>query len=185
MKKLEIILLCSLLAVCCTTNGKSSIFTDLNESEESAETSGVSDYESQWFQYPDSNLRDLHDLVVVKYYVNGDTLFSSEKYHFVSLGYSWDTDTTLAYSHIIFFDRKQNPDSNGWYRIVIDKENIPREPGTHISSIVLRAYMGEKSDYKHQPHADAHLFNATREVAPGKDRNVLSPELSKLYQTIR
>lgn len=184
MKSLIVGISSLLLAVSCT-NHRNNVFTELNGSENAAITSGASDYESQWFQYPDSNLRDLHNLCVVKYYVNGDTLFTSEKYHFVSLGYSRDADTTLAYSHIIFFDRKQEKDANGWYQIVIDKETIPREPGTHISSIALRAYMGEKYDYKHQPHADAHLFNATREVAPGRDRNVLSPELSKLYQTIR
>lgn len=184
MNYLKIIIPSMILMVGCTNHGNN-VFTELNGSENAAMTSDVSDYESQWFQYPDSNCIDLHNLCVVKYYVNDDTLFTSEKYHFVSLGYSWDADTTLAYSHIIFFDRKQNLDRNGWYRIVIDKENIPREPGTHISSIALRAYMGEKYDYKHSPHADAHLFNATKEVAPGRDRKVLSPELSKLYETIR
>lgn len=185
MKSLKLVIPILLFAVGCT-NHSSSIFTELNDDENVAFTTGMSDYESQWFQYPDSNLRDLHNLVVVKYYVNGDTLFSSEKYHFMSLGYSWDADTTMAYMHMIFFDRKQNPDSNGWYRIVIDKENIPREPGTHISSIALRSYFGEKyPDYKHRPHADAMLFNATKEVGVGRDRNVLSPQLSKLYETIK
>lgn len=184
MKGLLIFMPFLLSLVCCSQNSKSK-FTELNESEKAAVTSGECNYESQWFQYPDSNLRDLHNLLVVKYYVNGDTLFTSEKYHFVSLGYSWDVDTTLAYQHIIFFDRKQKPDSNGWYRTVIDKENIPREPETHISSIALRSYCGDSYDYKHKPHADAMLFNATKEVASGRDRNVLSPKLLKLYETIR
>lgn len=184
MKSLKLVIPMLVLAVGCT-NHRNNVFTELNDAENAAFTSGVSDYESQWFQYPDSNLRDLHNLCVVKYYVDGDTIFTSEKYHFVSLSYSWDADTTLAYSHIIFFDRKQNPDNNRWYRIVIDKENIPREPGTHISSIALRSYCGDKYDYKHRPHADAMLFNATKEAGAGRDRNVLSSQLSKLYETIK
>lgn len=174
-----------LLSLAGCTNHRSTVFNELNDSETASSTAVEADYESQWFQYPDSTCLYLNNLCVVKYYVNGDTLFTSEKYHFVSLGYSWDANSTLAYMHMIFFDRKQEMDSNGWYRIVIDKDNIPREPGTHISSIALRSYMGEKYDYKHNPHADAHLFNATKEVTAGRDRNILSPQLSKLYKTIR
>lgn len=184
MKRLSIIIP-FLLSLAGCTNHRSTVFNELNDSETASPTAVEAEYESQWFQYPDSTCRYLNNLCVVKYYVNGDTLFTSEKYHFVSLGYSWDADSTLAYMHMIFFDRKQEMDSNGWYRIVIDKDNIPREPGTHISSIALRSYMGEKYDYKHNPHADAHLFNATKEVPAGRDRNILSPQLSKLYKTIR
>lgn len=173
-----------ILLVGCKTETRN-IFTELNDSDYAALTTGLTDYESQWFQYPDSSYQNLNNLLVVKYYVNGDTIFTSEKYHFITLGYSWDKDSTQAYQHIIFFDRSQSPDSDGWYRIVIDKTNIPREPETHISSIALRSYCGDKYDYKHKPHADAHLFNATKEIGAARDRNTLSPQLSKLYEIIK
>lgn len=184
MKCLSIIIPC-LLSLAGCTNHRSTVFTELNDSEIASPTTAGADYESQWFQYPDSTCRYLNDLCVVKYYVNKDTIFTSEKYHFLTLGYSWDVDTTLAYTHIIFFDRSQKADSDGWYKLIIDKENIPREPDTHISSIALRSYCGDKYDYKHKPHADAMLFNATKEAGAGRDRNILSPQLSKLYETIR
>lgn len=146
----------------------------------------MADYESQWFQYPDSSCLNLNDLLVVKYYVNGNTIFTSEKYYFMTLGYSWDKDSTLAYQHIIFFDRSQSPNNDGWYQIVIDKTNIPREPDTHFSSIALRSYCGDKyPDYRHKPHADAMLFNATKEIVSARDRNILSPELNKLYEIVK
>lgn len=184
MLKLKILSVALVLLTGCK-NVTKSIFTELNDFDDVAPTTGVTDYETQWFQYPDSTAREREDLCVVKYYVNGDTIFTSEKYHFISLGYSWDADTTLAYAHIIFFDRNQNVDSRGWYQLVIDKDNIPREPGTHISSIALRCYCGDKYDYRHRPHADAHLFNATREIWAARDRNVLSPQLEKLYDIIK
>ena len=185
MGKLKILSMTFILLVGCKPDYRS-IFTVLNENEEAAPTRGVTDFESQWFQYPDSTCRNLNNLCVVKYYVNGDTVFTSEKYHFVSLGYSRDEDCTLAYQHIIFFDRSQKSNSDGWYMIRIDKSNIPREPNTHISSIALRAYYGDRYDNTEgRPHADAHLFNATKEVGAASDRNVLSPQLEKLYEFIK
>lgn len=146
---------------------------------------GTAEYETQMFCYPDSTCRHLIDLCEVRYYVEDSIIYTSEKYHFITLGYSWDNDTTLAYTHMIFFDRRQEADSTGWYKLVIDKNNIPREPGTHISSIALRSYCGDKYDYKHLPHADAMLFNATKEIASARERNTLSPQLSKLYELIK
>ena len=173
-----------LLAVSC--NGRhNNIFTELNGIENVSSTSGIEDFETQWFQYPDSTYLKLENLCVVKYYVSGDTLFTSEKYHFLTLGYSWDEDSTLAYQHMIFFDKSQQSDSNGWYHIVIDKNNIPREPATHISSIALRSYLGDKYDYRNKPHADAHLYNATKEIVAGRERITLSPQLQKLYSIIK
>lgn len=47
-------------------------------------------------------------------------------------------------------------------------------------------YIGNKyEDRVGAPMANAYLFNATEEMAPAKDRNILSPELRKLYETIK
>lgn len=141
------------------------------------------EYESQWFSYPDSTYTGRATLCKVNYYVSGDTLYTSEKYHFLTLVYSWETDSTLAYQHIVFFDREQT-DSAGWYRLPLNREEIPREPQTYLSGIVLRSYMGDKYDYKNKPHADAYLYNIFRGVS---DDNVqhLTPELQKLLPIIQ
>ncbi len=146
--------------------------------------SKTTQYETGWFSFPDSTYSHRIKLCEVKYYVNQDTLFTSEKYHFLTLGYSWNDDDSQAYQHIIYFDKRQQP-CNGWYHIVIDSMTIPREPDTHLSSIVLRSYVGDKYDYKNRPHANAYLFNATTEIEADRDRNKLSKELSKLYNIIK
>ncbi len=65
MLKFKLIFLASLLLASCNKENKN-IFTELNNSESVSQTTGVSDYESQWFQYPDSTCRKLLDLCVVK-----------------------------------------------------------------------------------------------------------------------
>ena len=141
------------------------------------------EYESQWFSYPDSTYTGRNRLCEVNYYVSGDTLYTSEKYHFLTLVYSWETDSSLAYQHMVFFDREQT-DSAGWYRLPLNREAIPREPQTYLSGIVLRSYMGDKYDYKHKPHADAYLYNIFRNVSDDDVRQ-LTPELQKLLPTIK
>lgn len=150
-------------------------------------TDSVSEgYESQWFSYPDSTYRNRIDVCKVKYYVGGNIIYTSEKYHFLTLAYSWDCDNTLAYQHIVFFDKSQERDAGGWYTIVINRDDIPREPDTHLSGIVLRNYIGDKYTCNTgDPHADAYLYNSSLELSAGKDRNTLSPQLTKLLPIIR
>lgn len=41
------------------------------------------------------------------------------------------------------------------------------------------------ADVEDKPHANAYLYNATLEIASGMDRNALSPQLKKLYPTLK
>lgn len=169
MKDILIILLAGLLLAACRPT-----------------TSAGTDYESQWFTYTDSVGGPVKQLCEVRYYVNGDTLFTSEKYHFLTLAYSFDDDNSLMYQHIVYFDRTQQPDRNGWYHIVLNREDIPREPGTHLSAIVLRNCITPLRPPKEgEDQANAYLFNATTEMSRGRDRNLLTPQLSKLLPTIK
>ena len=146
----------------------------------------TTDYEIQWFTYADSVGGPVKQLCEVRYYVNGDTLFTSEKYHFLTLAYSFDDDNTLMYQHIICFNKDQQPDKNGWFHIVFNRDDIPREPGTHLSGIVLRNCITPLRPTKEgDDHANAYLFNATTEMPRGRDRDKLTPQLSKLLHTIR
>lgn len=95
-------------------------------------TPSVANYETGWFTYTDSIGGPVKQLCEVRYFVHGDTLFTSEKYHFLTLAYSFDDDSTLMYQHIIYFDKEQQPDVNGWYHIVFNRNTIPRESGTHL-----------------------------------------------------
>lgn len=143
-------------------------------------------YETLWFTYTDSVDGPVKKLYKVKYYVNGDTLFTSEKYRFLTLAYSFDDDGTLLYQHIIYFDTDQKQDADGWYHIVFERDEIPREPGTHLSGIVLRNCITPlRPDTIGENHANAYLFNSTIEMPRGRDRNTLSPQLSKLLPAIK
>lgn len=158
------------------------LFTSCNQHN----TTVTTDYETQWFTYTDSVGGPVKQLCETKYYVNGDTLFTSEKYHFLTLAYSFDDDNTLMYQHIIYFDKNQQPDRNGWYHIVFTREDIPREPETHLSGIVLRNCITPlRASRVGEGHANAYLFNSTHEMARGRDRNILSPQLSKLLPIIK
>ncbi len=143
-------------------------------------------YETQWISYPDSAYRNRTNICEVKYYCEGNIIYTSEKFHFITLAYSWDSDNSMAYQHIVWFVRFQNTDKDGWYKCSIEKSEIPKHPDTHLSGIVLMNYIGNKYEHKvGSPMANAYLYNATEEMAPAKDRNILSPELKKLYEAIR
>lgn len=137
--------------------------------------------ETAWFSYPNEDRATRTNLCEVNYYVLGDTLFTSEKYHFVTLGYEGETDPEMHYMEIVYFDKMQNPDTDGWYHIVLNRNDIYREPNTRLTSIVLRSYIGDKYDYKDssKPHVNAYLFDIA------KDNAELTPQLKKLLPIIQ
>lgn len=150
--------------------------------QDSHETGQPAPYETARFIYPSDDRRSWTDLCEVRYYVNGDTLFTSEKYYFVTLSYQDDDDGERQYSQIVYFDKTQDPDSNGWYHLVFDRNDIIREPHSHLTSLVLRSYLGPKYDSSNpeRVHANAYLFNQTDYIFAGRDRNRMTPELKKL-----
>lgn len=139
------------------------------------------------FSYPYSTLSSLTDLCEVKYYVNGDTLFTSEKYFFVSLSYCDDNDANKRYTQLVYFDKSQVANESGWYHIVFDRSGIWREPNSHLTSIVLRSYMGDKYNYAKpgNPYANAVLYNITDFIFAGRDRNELTTQIRKLLPAIK
>lgn len=145
------------------------------------------EYETAMFSSPDSTLTSRTNLCEVRYYVNADTLFTNEKYFFVSLTFSDDNDADKHYDQFVFFDKSQQPNKDGWFHIIFDRKDIYREPNSHVSAIVLRSYMGDKYDYANPklPHADAYLYNTTDYIAAGRYRNELTPQLSKLLPIIQ
>ena len=166
-------------------NMNDSKYTELNESTEVSYTSGNMNYETQWVSYPDSTYKGRTNLCVVKYYCDGNVIYTSEKFHFISLVYSYDKDNSIVGQHIVWFDKFQNPDENGWYKCEINKNEIPKEPGTHLSGIFLMNYYGDKYQLSvGAPMANAYLYNATNEIGTANDRNILSTELRKLYNAI-
>lgn len=145
------------------------------------------EFETAWFSYPNDDLSSRTDLCEVKYYVNGDTLFTSEKYFFVSLSYCDNDDVSKHYTQFVYFDKAQKPDERGWYHIIFNRNDIWREPNSHLTSIVLRSYMGDKYSYDKPgtPHADAYLYNITDYIHHGQDRKELTPQLKKLLPAIK
>ncbi|MCM1139349.1 MAG: hypothetical protein NC453_12335 [Muribaculum sp.] len=141
--------------------------------------------ESAMFTYPDSiDITARHNLCEVQYYVNGDTLFTSERYHFISVAYSWNEDRTVAYHHFIPFDWENPNVKDRWYYVVIAKNAILRNPTTHFSGLVLRNYYDPTHRLDLGPyHADAYLYNVSNNLLT--DRVELTPQIKKLNHILK
>lgn len=126
-------------------------------------------------------------LCPVIYYVEDGVLYSSEKYHALYLVYSNDSTNKMTYQYSIIFDTKQEPDSAGWVSLDFKGVDIPRIPNTHLSGIIMRNYYGPLVDESTHSHGwpDAVLFNSTKEIANGRDKNMLNPQLEKLLNYIK
>lgn len=144
------------------------------------------DYETTTFAYVVDVKKPRAKLCDVKYYVNGDTLFTSEKYRALGLYYSKDDDNSLLYLYMVIFDIKQSP-NEGWYFLTLSDKEIPRIPDTHLSAVIMRNYCGEHEEALGPNHkwADAVIYNNAKEVAHRQDRNVMLPQLQKLYPYIK
>ena len=146
-----------------------------------------SDYEITTFAYVVDVKKPRVKLCDVKYYVNGDTLFSSEKYRALSLYYSKNVDNSLSYLYMVIFDIKQSPNDDGWYFLILSDKEIPRIPDTHLSAVIMRNYSGELEEGLGPYHAwaDAVIYNNAKEVAHCQDRNEMTPQLKRLYPYIK
>lgn len=144
------------------------------------------EYETAMFAYVVDVKKPCAKLCDVKYYVNRDTSFSSEKYRALGLYYSKDDDNSLLYLYMVIFDIKQSP-NEGWYFLTLSDKDIPRIPDTHLSAVIMRNYSGELEEALGPNHtwADAVIYNNAKEVAHRQDRNVMMPQLQKLYPYIK
>ena len=61
------------------------------------------EYETQVFTFQETIDSPRHVLCKVSYYVNDDTLFTNERYHFVNLIYSSDSTGEMSYMHMILW----------------------------------------------------------------------------------
>ena len=149
--------------------------------------SPYSDYETTTFAYVVDVTQPRVKLCDVNYYVNGDTLFSSEKYRALSLYYSKDDENSLSYLYMVIFDIKQSPNDDGWYFLTLSDKEIPRIPDIHLSAVIMRNYCGELEEVLEPNHTwpDAVIYNNSKEVAHRQDRNVMMPQLQKLYPYIK
>ncbi len=144
------------------------------------------EYETQVFTFQETIDSPRHVLCKVSYYVNDDTLFTNERYHFVNLIYSSDSTGEMSYMHMIVFDRNQKPDVDGWYHLTFADEYIPRISGTHLTGIVRRNYYGPLYDAsKHTGHPDAYLYNETPNTTEAPTSHSLTPQLKKLLPYIK
>lgn len=168
----------SLFSICILLIGCGTRYNTSVQSEVAIETA--------MFSYPDTAERGVrHDVCPVKYYVSGDTIFTSERYHYLNLVYSYDCDSTMAYHKIIFFDREQTP-KDGWYELHISQDPLERMEDTHLSSIVIRGYRDKyHPEGNGLPNADAYIFNATKEIAASSEKSELSSQLSRLLPYIQ
>ena len=177
MRSVILVLLLGLLALSCQS-GQDRSFSNPQDSEE---------YEVSEFTYIPGKGKTREKLCDVKYYVSGDTLFTSEKYHGLSLFYSTDNTNDLSYEYMVFFDIAQKPNKDGWYQLTLKDADIPRIPGAHLSAIIMRNYFGEllPDSVMYVGWPDAVLYNTTQQIRNGQEKKELTPQLSKLLPYIK
>ena len=143
-------------------------------------------YETSEFTYLSDNRSKRVKLCDVRYYVNGDTLFTSEKYHALFLSYSSDSTDNLSYTVAVYFDTSQQANVYGWYYLTLSDADIYRIPLTHLSAIRLRNYYGNLVNLNESYcWPDAVLYNATQEIVYGQDRDTITSQIAKLLPFIQ
>lgn len=133
--------------------------------------------DSSWFESVEE-IDNREKICEVNYYVSGDTLFTSQKYSVLTLSYSLDVDSFFLYRQTFVFDEKQRQNADGWYHIILNSDNIYREPATHLSAIVLHRFSNNHDGFR---ESKAYLYEATYDDS---SYNQLSPQLTKLYPII-
>lgn len=125
----------------------------------------------------------------VSYYVNGDTLFTSEPYRSFCMFFSDMEKDSIVNMNYVAFDLTQKPNEDGWYLISLGNyKNNPKDyhrlPNTRLSAVVLRAYFNGMPDTMFSPSANAVLYNGTKTMAQSRERNKLDRQLKKLLPYI-
>ena len=143
-------------------------------------------YETSEFTCLPDNRSKRVKLCDVRYYVNGDTLFTSEKYHALFLSYSNDSTENLCYTVAVYFDISQQANDYGWFSLTLMDADIDRIPLTHLSAIRLRNYYGNLvNTNENYCWPDAVLYNVTKEIVHGHDRDSITPQIAKLLSYIQ
>ena len=131
----------------------------------------------------------LRDLCPVLYYAEDGVLFTSEKYFVLQLSYSQNSDSTLSYTHFVYFNREQSPNSDGWYSLDLKEQEIPRIPDTHLSAVTLGSYYGGLfTDYSSgcgRSRALGRLYNISKQIFDGREMNTLNDNLENILPYIK
>ena len=124
----------------------------------------------------------------VKYYVNEDTIFMSDRFHFVDIIYTNnETGRIIPESGIISnseFSSNQivKQQKNGWWYVTVKRsESKPKDEYT-VTAIVLRAlYVENSSD---DVCYDAYLYNVTPSITRDRTEGTPSKSVQKLLECL-
>lgn len=124
----------------------------------------------------------------VKYYVNEDTIFMSERFHFVDIVYT-DNETCriTPESGIISnsgFSSNQivKQQKNGWWYATVKRSEYKPKDKYTVAAIVLRAlYVEDSSD---DICYDAYLYNVTPSITRDKTDGTPNKSVQKLLECL-
>lgn len=175
-----------LLSGCSGQSGKDNV---RNNSEIVELTHENIQYETAMFYKIDFKKDEYVAVKEVRYYVNEDTLFTSERYYSFHMYFSDDDSDSIVNMNSLPFDINQKLNKDGWYYITLGKykDNIKRYnrlPNTRLSAVVLRSYYNGELDSMFSSVPNAVLFNSTKTMAQSRERNKLDRQLQKLLPYI-
>lgn len=183
MKKIYLMTL--LLLAACTAKQTPEVPEENVTAQDMAGETADSYSESMFTTYA-GDFEPRADFCPVRYYAKDGVLYSSEKYHALSLYYSKDSDNSLSYLYMVIFDRNQEADADGWFSLDLKDADIPRIPDTHLSGVIMKNYYGDlTAGQKNYIWPDAALYNNTKEVGNGRDRKVMDAQIVNLLPYIR
>ena len=124
----------------------------------------------------------------VKYYVNEDTIFMSERFHFVDIIYTNnETGRIIPESGIlsnsgVSSNQIVKQQKNGWWYVTVKRsESKPKDEYT-VTAIVLRAlYVEDSSD---DICYDAYLYNVTPSITRDRTAGTPSKSVQKLIECL-
>ena len=124
----------------------------------------------------------------VKYYVNEDTIFMSERFHFVDIIYTNnETGRIIPASGIISnsgFSPNQivKQQKNGWWYATVKRSEYKPKDEYTVTAIVLRAlYVEDSSD---DICYDAYLYNVTPSITRDRTAGTPSKSVQKLLECL-
>lgn len=105
--------------------------------------------------------RHTDKICTVKYYVNGDTLFTDKKFKHIAFVFSENkTNKMILMQESLFFSQEAK---HGYYFVILDNNKVKQPKDSYLSAVVLRDCLWNVRENRHR-WANGYLFNISKEM---------------------
>lgn len=105
--------------------------------------------------------RHTDKVCTVKYYVNGDTLFTDKKFKHIAFVFSENkTNKMILMQESLFFSQEAK---HGYYYAILDNNKVKQPKDSYLSAVVLRDCLWNVQENRHR-WANGYIFNISKEM---------------------